>query len=141
MTLTEERKTLETDDVLTPAETRVAAGYTCGLIAKEIAAKCDISPYTVVRHTQNIYDKTGIRRSTNALVSWYLSRNFNLDLSEFKRSLGAFCLFVLVSFQIATTDFDNQFVRRTATRRVEVRKTGRRSKRSREEDETYYLYD
>lgn len=131
---------LKTDGVLTPAETRVAAGYTCGFIAKEIADKCGISPHTVVRHTQNIYDKTGIRRSTNALVAWFLSRNFNLDLSEFKRSLGAFCLLLLVSFQIATTDFDNSFVRRTSSRRVEVRRCGRKTRKGRE-DETYYLED
>ena len=131
---------LKTDKVLTPAETKVAVGYSCGYIAKEIAAKCDISPNTVVRHTQNIYDKTGIRRSTNALVAWFLSKNFNLDLSEFKRSLGAFCLLLLVSFQIATTDFDNSFVRRTSSRRVEVRRCGRKTRKGRE-DETYYLED
>lgn len=131
---------LKTDAVLTKAETKIASGYVCGLIGKEIADKCDISYNTVVRHTQNIYDKTGIPRSTNALVAWFLEKNFNLDLSEIKRGFGAFILFLLVCFQIAVTDFDNQFVRRASTRRVEVRKSGRRSKRGREED-TYYLDD
>lgn len=129
-----------TDSVLTKAETKIASGYVCGLIGKEIADKCGISPMTVVRHTQNIYAKTGIPHSTNALVAWFLSKNFNLDLSEFKRSLGAFCLFLLVSFQIATTDFDNSFVRRTSSRRVEARRCGRRTRRGREDD-TYYLED
>lgn len=133
-------KRLATDSILTKAETRVASGYVSGLIGKEIADACNISHNTVVRHTQNIYDKTGIPRSTNALVAWFLEKNFNLDLSEIKRGFGAFILFLLVSFQIAVTDFDNQFVRRTSTRRVEVRKSGRRSKRGREED-TYYLDD
>lgn len=134
-------KALKTDNVLTKAETRVAAGYVSGLIGKEIADACGISHNTVIRHTQNIYEKTGIPHSTNALVAWFLSKNYDINLEELKRSIGAFLLFILVSFQIATTDFDNQFVRRTSTRRVEVRKTGRRSKRGREEDETYYLSD
>ena len=133
--------TRETDKILTPAETKIASGYVSGLIGKEIADACNISPLTVVKHTQNIYDKTGIPRSTNALVSWFLEKNYHLDLSEIKRGFGAFILFLLVSFQIAVTDFDNQFVRRTTTRRVEVRKAGRKGKRSREEEETYYLYD
>lgn len=133
-------KRLATDSILTKAETRVASGYVSGLIGKEIADACNISHNTVVRHTQNIYDKTGIPRSTNALVAWFLEKNFNLDLSEIKRGFGAFILFLLVSFQIAVTDFDNQFVRRASTRRDEVRKSGRRSKRGREED-TYYLDD
>ena len=131
---------LKTDNILTKAETRVASGYVSGLIGKEIASSCNISHNTVIRHTQNIYDKTGIKHSTNALVAWFLEKNFNLDLSEIKRGFGAFILFLLVSFQIAVTDFDNQFVRRTSTRRVEVRKSGRKSKRGREED-TYYLDD
>lgn len=133
-------KRLATDSILTKAETRIASGYVSGLIGKEIADACNISHNTVVRHTQNIYDKTGIPRSTNALVAWFLEKNFNLDLSEIKRGFGAFILFLLVSFQIAVTDFDSQFVRRASTRRVEVRKSGRRSKRGREED-TYYLDD
>ena len=133
-------KRLATDSILTLPETRVASGYVSSLIGKEISSTCDISYNTVVRHKQNIYDKTGIKRSTNALVAWFLERNFRLDLSEFKRGFGAFILFLLVSFQIATTDFDNSFVKRTSARRVEVRKAGRRARRTREED-TYYLDD
>lgn len=74
---------LKTDAVLTPAETRVAVGYCYryGLIGKEIADRLNISYNTVVRHTQNIYEKTGIRRTTNALVAWFLSTNFNINLS------------------------------------------------------------
>jgi len=130
---------METDKILTPAETRIASGYVAGLIGKEIADACGITHNTVTKHTQNIYDKTGIPRSTNALVSWFLEKNYHLDLSEVKRGFGAFILFLLVSFQIAVTDFDNQFVRRTSARRVEVRKAGRKAKRGREDDETYYI--
>ena len=124
---------LKTDQILTPAETRIASGYTCGLIGKEIAEECGISHNTVVRHTQNIYDKTGIPRSTNALVAWFLAKNYGIDLSEFRRRLGAFLLLCLVSFQIVETDFDNPFVRSARARRVEARKGA--SKKGRREDE------
>lgn len=79
--------TLVTDNILTRAETRIASGYVCGLIGKEIADVCEISYNTVVRHTQNIYDKAGIARSTNALVAWFLASNFHLDLGEFRRRI------------------------------------------------------
>ena len=75
---------LATDAVLSPAETRVAVGYCYryGLIGKEIAERLNVSYNTVVRHTQNIYEKTGIRRTTNALVAWFLATNFNINLSS-----------------------------------------------------------
>ena len=120
---------LNTDGVLSPAETRVASGYVSGMIAKEIADACHISPYTVVRHTQNIYDKTGIKHSTNALVAWFLEKNLNLDLSEFRRRVGALVLLGLVTFQIAVTDFDSSFVRQAGARRVEAARKAGRSRR------------
>ena len=129
---------LRTDTILTKAETRIACGYVDGMIGKEIADACDISYNTVIRHTQNIYDKTGIPRSTNALVAWFLSKNLDIDLDEFRRRVGAFLLLCLVSFQIASTDFDSQFIRRAPSRRVEARKgNGRRGRR--EEDGTIDL--
>lgn len=130
---------LNTDTVLTKAETRIASGYTCGLIGKEIADKCGLSYNTVVRHTQNIYDKAGIPRSTNALVAWFLSRNYNLDLGEFRRRLGGFILFLLVSFQMAAGDVDNSPVRAFRTQRVEARRTGGRRNRKEEDTLTDYL--
>lgn len=128
---------MNTDTILTAAETRIAAGYVDGLIGKEIADKCGISYNTVVRHTQNIYDKTGIRRSTNALVAWFLAKNYSLDLGEIQRRVGAFALLCLVSIQIAATDFSNSFVRSSSARRVEARKAP--SRRNRREDDTYII--
>ena len=122
---------------LTKAETKIAAGYVDGLIGKEIADRCGISYNTVVRHTQNIYEKAGIRHSTNALVAWFLAKTFDLDLGELRRSIGAMALLLLVSFQIAASDFDNSFLRSSSrVRRVEARKPSRRNKR---EDDTYQL--
>ena len=120
---------LETDAILTPAETRIASGYVAGMIGKEIASAAGISHNTVVRHTQHIYDKAGIPRSTNALVAWFLAKNFNIDLAEFRRRVGAALLLVLISFQTVVTDFSSDFVRTARVRRVEARKGGRRSRR------------
>lgn len=122
-------RTLNTDGILSPAETRVASGYVAGMIGKEIADACHISPYTVARHTQNIYDKTGIKRSTNALVAWFLEKNLDLDLSEFRRRVGALVLLGLVTFQIAVTDFDSSFVRQAGARRAEVARKASRNRR------------
>lgn len=127
-------KQLETDRILTPAETRIASGYVSGMIAKEIASAAGISPNTVVRHTQNIYDKTGIQRSTNALVAWFLATNYGIDLAEFRRRVGAALLLALITFQTVTTDFSADFVRSARARRVEARKGGRR--RGREDENT-----
>ena len=119
---------LKTDSILSPAETRIVSGYVSGMIGKEIASATGLSHNTVVKHTQNIYDKAGIQHSTNALVAWFLAKNYNLDLSEFKRRVGAAMLLALISFQTVCTDFSSDFVRASRVRRVEARKGGRRRK-------------
>ena len=129
---------LATDALLTPAETRVAAGYTAGLIGKEIADRCGISHNTVVKHTQNIYDKAGIKRSTNALVAWFLSVNAHLDLREFERRLGALLLLGLLAFQMAFEPAGDQYVRRAPGRRAEAR--AGRSRRRRDDENTLQIF-
>ena len=130
-------KKLKTDDILTPAETRIASGYVSGMIGKEIASAAGISHNTVVRHTQNIYDKAHIQRNTNALVAWFLEKNYNLDLSEIKRRIGAAVLLAIISVQAIHTDFSSDFVRASRVRRVEARKGGRRRK---EDEDTINLF-
>lgn len=120
---------LKTDAILTQAETRVASGYVAGMIGKEIADACGTSYNTVVRHTQNIYEKAGTKHSTNALVAWFLETNFGLDISEFRRRVGAAILLCILGVQMAETDFDSDFLRQAQTRRVEARKTGRKVRR------------
>ena len=124
---------LKTDSILTPAETRVASGYAAGMSGKEIAHACGTSYNTVVRHTQNIYDKAGTQRSTNALVAWFLEMNFDLDLSELRRRIGAALLLCIIGVQMAVTDFDSSFLRQTQVRRVEARKGGRKGRREDED--------
>ena len=133
----QDHKPLATDTILTPAETRIASGYVSGLIGKEIADACDISYNTVVKHTQNIYEKTGIRRSTNSLVAWFLSENFKIDLAEFGRRLVAFALFLIMGAEAVSVDMSSQLVRRFPSRRVETRARRGRSRRGRREDEYY----
>lgn len=127
--------TLATDSVLTPAETRIASGYVSGLIGKEIANAAGISYNTVVKHTQNIYDKTGIKHSTNALVAWFLSENFRINLEEISRRLVAFALFLIMGAEAVYTDLGSQLVRRYPSRRVETRARRGRTRRGRREDE------
>ena len=54
---------LKTDATLTRAETRVAMAYVLGDIGKEVGERLGIAYYTVVRHTQNIYEKALARRA------------------------------------------------------------------------------
>ena len=118
---------LPTDAILSPAETRVAAGYTAGLIGKEIADRVGISYNTVVKHTQNIYDKAHCKRSTNALVAWFISRNAGIDLREFERRIGALLLLALLALQMTADPSSDQFVRRSGRTRSEARaRRGRR---------------
>lgn len=106
---------LKTDNVLTPAETRVAIAYTLGDIGKEVGSRLGIAYNTVVRHTQNIYEKTGIRRSTNALVAWFLTENYSINMSELARRIGAGVLLMFFSLTFVVED-DQPMARRIRTR-------------------------
>lgn len=73
---------MKTRSILSEKEEQVARLYVLGYIGKEIAEKLNIAYRTVVVHTQNIYEKTGISRSTNALVSWWYQENFEIDIKK-----------------------------------------------------------
>lgn len=112
---------LNTDRIITPAETRVAIAYTLGDIGKEVGHRLGIAHGTVVRHTQHIYEKAGIRHSTNALVAWFLTENCGLNLSEFTRRLGARCLLLLFSaYTFCATDNELMVRRARRGRRSEI---------------------
>ena len=131
---------LRTDEILTPAETRIACGYVDGMIGKEIADACGVSYNTVVRHTQNIYDKTGIKRSTNALVAWFLAKNYDLDLREFRHKLEALLMLVIVSVQTVCVDWNTNPVWRFPTRKVEVRRGAGRGRKRNENDYDLFTF-
>lgn len=88
------------------------------------------------RHTQNIYDKTGIPRSINSIVSWWYRMNYNIDLGaefrtgeslgmvmkEFGRRIGAMCLLILFcAYTFSDGDFERaaRWVRRGRRNEVE----------------------
>lgn len=116
---------MKTDTILSKAETRVALCYVFGLIGKEAATVLNVSYNTIIRHTQNIYDKTGIPRSINSIVSWWYRVNYNIDLGEeFKvcenlgmvikeagRRIGAAVLRCLFSVEVFNTDFECRMLR------------------------------
>lgn len=87
-----------------------------------------------MRHTQNIYEKTGIRRTTNALVAWFIARNCRIDMREVLRSVTGFCLFVLVSVQTVLCSGDT-YVRVPRGCRTEARM--QRSRTRKDNDNTY----
>lgn len=116
---------MKTDTILSKAETRVALCYVFGLIGKEAAAVLNLSYNTIIRHTQNIYDKTGIPRSINSIVSWWYRVNYNIDLGEeFKvcenlgmvikeagRRIGAAVLLCLFSVEVFNMNFECRMLR------------------------------
>lgn len=127
---------LPTDEFLTPSETAIAAGFAIGMSGKEIAEVNNISLKTVLAHTQNIYNKTGIHRGINALAVWFIEKNYNLDLTEVRKRAGAMLLLGIVMFQTVTTDFDSQFVR--PARAVRTARQTRR-KNDTDNDNTFNL--
>lgn len=120
---------LKTDEVLTHAETRIALGYVEGKIGKEIARENNLSYNTVVRHTQNIYDKTGIPRSTNSLVAWFIAKNYSLDLSELRKAFYSLVMLAIMCHQIVKPDFGNTPLRQYRARRIEARAPRARGRR------------
>lgn len=119
----EQTLALRTDGVITKAETRVAIAYALGDIGKEVGKRLGIAHGTVVRHTQNIYEKAGIRHSTNALVAWFLTENYGLNLSELGRRVGSgalMILFCLYTFGDADNDFSARRARRARRNEIEM---------------------
>lgn len=96
-------KRIPSDEYLSPAQTRVAVALCKGYDDKEVADKLCMSKHTVARHKQDIYERTGIRHTANALVAWFLGINFSIRLADLERRIGAsvltllFCTFVFGS--------------------------------------------
>ena len=103
---------IPSDKYLSPAQTRVAVALCKGYDDKEVADKLCMSKYTVARHKQDIYERTGIRHTANALVAWFLAINFTIAVEDLERRLGAMVLAVLFSVFTFGADNDTQIVRR-----------------------------
>lgn len=102
---------IPSDEYLSPAQTRVAVALCKGYDDKEVADKLCMSKYTVARHKQDIYERTGIRHTANALVAWFLAINFTIAIEDLERRIGAMVLAVVFSAFIAA-DNDIMLARR-----------------------------
>jgi len=102
---------------LTNREYQVARLYAEGYVGKEIADIICASYRTVVNHTQNIYEKAGIPRCTNAISTWWLCREFNIqfELAPAIRKVGATALVSLLMFSM---NISNEYLR---VRRIKCR--------------------
>jgi len=96
---------------LTDREYQIARLYAEGYVGKEISDIIHASYRTVVNHTQNIYDKTGIPRCTNAIASWWLCHEFNITfaLAPAARKVGAAIMLAL--FMATMTSIDDDYMR------------------------------
>lgn len=103
---------IPSDEYLSPAQTRVAVALCKGYDDKEVADKLCMSKYTVARHKQDIYERTGIRHTANALVAWFLAINFTIAVEDLERRIGAMILAVLFAVFTFGADNDTQLVRR-----------------------------
>ena len=93
---------MKTIQILSKREDEIARCYAQGMIGKEIADRLKISYNTVINHTQSIYDKANIKRSTNALVAWWLTMNFDIsfDITPLKRRVVAGVLLMIFAIDI-----------------------------------------
>ena len=103
---------IPSDEYLSPAQTRVAVALCKGYDDKEVADKLCMSKYTVARHKQDIYERTGIRHTANALVAWFLAINFTIAVEDLERRIGAMVLAVLFSVFTFGADNNIQPIRR-----------------------------
>ena len=103
---------IPSDEYISPAQTRVAVALCKGYDDKEVADKLCMSKYTVARHKQDIYERTGIRHTANALVAWFLAINFTIAVEDLERRIGVMVLAVLFTVFTFGADNDTQLVRR-----------------------------
>lgn len=82
---------MKTDAILSKREREVMNLVVLGYSAREIAERMNVIYQCVANHLQSIYDKTGTKRTLQALVTWYFTQNFGitLNVSEMTRRIGA----------------------------------------------------
>lgn len=93
---------MKTDAILSRREREVVNRIVLGESLKEVAVGMNVIYQCVANHLQHIYDKTGIKRNLNALVTWYFTQNFGitLNVSEMTRRIGAAILLCLFSVEV-----------------------------------------
>lgn len=91
---------MKTDTILTKREREVMNLVVLGYSAREIAERMNVIYQCIANHLQCIYDKSGTKRTMQALVTWYFTNNFGitLNVSEMTRKIGSaimLCLFMV----------------------------------------------
>lgn len=99
---------MKTDAILSKREREVMNLVVLGYSAREIADRMNVIYQCIANHLQSIYDKTGTKRTLQALVTWYFTVNFgiSLNVSEMTRRIGAAILLCLFSVEVFSTDFE-----------------------------------
>lgn len=99
---------MKTDTILSKREREVMNLVVLGYSAKEIAERMSVIYQCVANHLQNIYDKTGTKRTLQALVTWYFTQNFGitLNVSEMTRRVGAAILLCLFAVEVFSTNVE-----------------------------------
>lgn len=72
---------MKTDALLSKREREVMNLVVLGYSAREIAERMNVIYQCVANHLQSIYDKTGTKRTLQALVTWYFTQNFGITLN------------------------------------------------------------
>ena len=109
---------MKTDAILTKREREIVNRVVLGYSLREIADSMNVIYQCVANHLQNVYDKAGVKRNLNALVTWYFTQNFGitLNISEMTRRIGAAVLLCLFSVEVLSSSFECRMMRRSNRR-------------------------
>lgn len=109
---------MKTDAILTKREREIVNRVVLGYSLREIADSMNVIYQCVANHLQNVYDKAGVKRNLNALMTWYFTQNFGitLNISEMTRRIGAAILLCLFSVEVLSSSFECRMMRRPKRR-------------------------
>lgn len=80
-----------TDQILSPAESRIARLLAWGYTQKEIGSRLFLSPLTISVHLRNIYRKLAIHKETD-LTRWWIFREYAIADNPLKKVIAVFFL-------------------------------------------------
>lgn len=126
--------------ILSPRESQIAELLAWGAAKKEVADMLNISTRTVENFCKIIYLKIGIQKATELSVWWFTTHcGVSMDLSPFKRRIGALALFLLM-LPTVFGQTNDEMARYRCSRSQQQRTAARRSQ-NREETFFYYIND
>ena len=126
--------------ILSPRESQIAELLAWGAAKKEVADMLNLSTRTVENFCKIIYLKIGIQKATELSVWWFTTHcGVSMDLSPFKRKMGALALFLLM-LPTVFGQTNDEMARYRCSRSQQQRTAARRSQ-NREETFFYYIND